>query len=122
TPPPAGCGLIVTLIPPHVPVGRNGSTVCRSPDTVVCVGDFDVVTAGDVRLMQGLAQRVTAVRPDLVNSDATFGSWPGSGVRDMPVTAGPGRVACGFPAASWPRRGGPICRTGCGGATGRCRK
>jgi hypothetical protein len=40
---------------------------------VVRVGDFDVVTAEDVRLMQGLAQRVTAVRPDLVNTDATFG-------------------------------------------------
>jgi GNAT superfamily N-acetyltransferase len=37
------------------------------------MGDFDVVTAEDVRLMQGLAQRVTAVRPDLVNSDASFG-------------------------------------------------
>ena len=35
------------------------------------MGDFDLVTAKDV--MQGLAQRVTAVRPDLVNSDATFG-------------------------------------------------
>ena len=32
-----------------------------------------LVTVEDVRLMQGLAQRVTAVRPDLVNSDATFG-------------------------------------------------
>jgi GNAT superfamily N-acetyltransferase len=37
------------------------------------VGDFDLVTAGDVQLMQGLARRVTAVRPDLVNTDATFG-------------------------------------------------
>ncbi|MFI6577913.1 GNAT family N-acetyltransferase [Nocardiopsis sp. NPDC050513] len=31
------------------------------------------LTAADVRLMQGLAQRVTATRPELVNSDATFG-------------------------------------------------
>ncbi len=31
------------------------------------------VTAADVQLMQGLAQRVTAARPDLVNSDASFG-------------------------------------------------
>jgi len=37
------------------------------------MGDLDLVTAADVQLMQGLAQRVTAVRPDLVNSDATFG-------------------------------------------------
>ncbi|WP_410641308.1 GNAT family N-acetyltransferase [Amycolatopsis sp. lyj-346] len=31
------------------------------------------LTVGDLRLMQGLAQRVTAARPDLVNSDASFG-------------------------------------------------
>lgn len=37
------------------------------------MGDASLVTATDVRLMQGLAQRVTAVRPELVNSDATFG-------------------------------------------------
>jgi GNAT superfamily N-acetyltransferase len=40
---------------------------------VVRVSGFDLVTAADVQLMQGLAQRVTAVRPDLVNSDASFG-------------------------------------------------
>ncbi|MEU5263136.1 GNAT family N-acetyltransferase [Amycolatopsis sp. NPDC021455] len=33
----------------------------------------ELPTAADVRLMQGLAQRVTATRPDLVNSDASFG-------------------------------------------------
>lgn len=33
----------------------------------------DLLTAEDVQLMQGLAQRVTAVRPDLVNSDASYG-------------------------------------------------
>jgi GNAT superfamily N-acetyltransferase len=31
------------------------------------------VTAADLRLMQGLAQRVTAARPDLVTSDASYG-------------------------------------------------
>ncbi|MEV6117766.1 GNAT family N-acetyltransferase [Streptomyces sp. NPDC052109] len=35
--------------------------------------DSELVTAADVQLMQGLAQRVTAVRPDLVNSDASVG-------------------------------------------------
>jgi GNAT superfamily N-acetyltransferase len=40
---------------------------------VVRVSESDLVTARDLQLMQGLAQRVTAVRPDLVNSDATFG-------------------------------------------------
>ncbi|MGW2181440.1 GNAT family N-acetyltransferase [Streptomyces sp. NPDC001732] len=35
--------------------------------------NFEPVTAADLSLMQALAQRVTAVRPDLVNSDAAFG-------------------------------------------------
>ncbi|HEY1917356.1 MAG TPA: GNAT family N-acetyltransferase [Streptosporangiaceae bacterium] len=33
----------------------------------------ELVTAADVRLMQGLAQRVTATRPDLVNGETTVG-------------------------------------------------
>jgi hypothetical protein len=37
------------------------------------VGNADLVTAEVMELMQGLAQRVTAIRPDLVNSDASFG-------------------------------------------------
>jgi GNAT superfamily N-acetyltransferase len=37
------------------------------------MNDSELVTAADVQLMQGLAQQVTAVRPDLVNSDASFG-------------------------------------------------
>jgi GNAT superfamily N-acetyltransferase len=40
---------------------------------VARMGDFELVTAEHVKLMQGLAQRVTAVRPELVNNDATFG-------------------------------------------------
>ncbi|GAA1689004.1 GNAT family N-acetyltransferase [Fodinicola feengrottensis] len=40
---------------------------------------MDLLTAADVRLMQELAQRVTAVRPDLIGSDASYGelawSW-----------------------------------------------
>ena len=40
------------------------------------MGDFDLVTAADLRLMQGLAQRIAAVRPELVNADATYGpAW-----------------------------------------------
>ncbi|WP_328608706.1 GNAT family N-acetyltransferase [Amycolatopsis sp. NBC_00345] len=35
--------------------------------------DVEVVTAADLRLMQGLAQRVAAARLDLVNADASFG-------------------------------------------------
>lgn len=37
------------------------------------MGHVERVTAADVRRMQGLAQAVTAVRPELVNSDASFG-------------------------------------------------
>ena len=35
--------------------------------------NLELVTAEDVQLIQGLAQRVTATRPELVNSDASFG-------------------------------------------------
>jgi GNAT superfamily N-acetyltransferase len=55
--------------------------------------DFDLVTAADVQLMQGLAQRVTAVRPDLVNSDATFG--------ELAWIWGKGHASDG---GTWPRR------------------
>jgi GNAT superfamily N-acetyltransferase len=37
------------------------------------MADSSLVTAADVQLMQGLAQRVTADRLDLVNDDASFG-------------------------------------------------
>jgi GNAT superfamily N-acetyltransferase len=37
------------------------------------MGDADLLTAADVQLMQGLAQRVWAVRPDLMDSDASYG-------------------------------------------------
>jgi hypothetical protein len=57
------------------------------------MGEFDVVTVEDIRLMQGLAQRVTAVRPDLVNSDATFG--------ELAWIWGKGHASDG---GTWPRR------------------
>jgi hypothetical protein len=85
------------------------------------MGDFDLVTAADVQLMQGLAQRVTAVRPDLVNSDATFG--------ELAWIWGKGHACDG---GTWPRRlwfsGDALVAWGwaypparSGGATGRCR-
>jgi GNAT superfamily N-acetyltransferase len=55
--------------------------------------DVELVTAADVQLMQGLAQRVTAIRPDLVNSDASFG--------ELAWNWGRGHVSDG---ASWVRR------------------
>lgn len=54
---------------------------------------FELLTAADVRLMQGLAQRVTATRPELVNSDATYG--------ELTWNWGKGHASDG---ASWPRR------------------
>ena len=57
------------------------------------MANFELVTAADVQLMQGLAQRVTAVRPDLVNSDASFG--------ELAWIWGKGHASDG---ASWPRR------------------
>lgn len=57
------------------------------------VEDVGPVTAADVLLMQGLAQRVTAVRPDLVNRDASFG--------ELAWIWGKGKASEG---ASWVRR------------------
>ena len=57
------------------------------------MGDFDLVTAADIRLMQGLAQRVTAIRPDLVNSDASYG--------ELAWIWGKGHASDG---ETWPRR------------------
>ncbi|KAA8888827.1 GNAT family N-acetyltransferase [Nocardia colli] len=51
------------------------------------------VSAADVRLMQGLAQRITACRPELVNDDASFG--------ELAWIWGKGQAAEG---ASWWRR------------------
>lgn len=55
--------------------------------------DFDGVAAADLRLMQDLAQQVTAVRPDLVNSGASYG--------ELAWIWGKGRAAEG---GSWRRR------------------
>jgi ribosomal protein S18 acetylase RimI-like enzyme len=35
--------------------------------------ESELLTAGDIPLMQGLAQRVTAIRPDLISADASYG-------------------------------------------------
>ncbi|MFF7198774.1 MULTISPECIES: GNAT family N-acetyltransferase [unclassified Streptomyces] len=55
--------------------------------------DFELLTAADVQLMQDMAQRVTAVRPDLVNTDASYG--------ELAWNWGKGHAAGG---ANWPRR------------------
>ncbi|MYW89271.1 GNAT family N-acetyltransferase [Amycolatopsis rubida] len=53
----------------------------------------DLLTAADVLLMQELAQRIAAVRPELVNSDASYG--------ELAWNWGKGHAAQG---ASWVRR------------------
>ncbi|HTT49956.1 MAG TPA: GNAT family N-acetyltransferase [Streptosporangiaceae bacterium] len=55
--------------------------------------DSELMTAADVQLMQGLTQRVTATRLDLVNSEATFG--------ELAWNWGKGHASAG---ATWPRR------------------
>ena len=53
------------------------------------MSEFDLVTAADVLLMQDLAQRITAVHPDLINGDASFGelawTWGKGHARDGPT-------------------------------------
>ncbi|MEU8636476.1 GNAT family N-acetyltransferase [Amycolatopsis sp. NPDC048633] len=57
------------------------------------MGTVELLTAEDVELMQGLAQRITATRPDLVNGDASYG--------ELAWNWGRGRADHN---ASWPRR------------------
>ena len=79
------------------------------------VTNVELVTAADVRLMQGLAQRVTAVRPDLVNADASFG--------ELAWNWGKGHAADG---ARWRRRlwfsGGDLVAWGWAHLPGRVRR
>jgi GNAT superfamily N-acetyltransferase len=57
------------------------------------MADDQPLTAADVQLMQGLAQRVAAVRPELLNSDASYG--------ELAWNWGKGHAAIG---PSWRRR------------------
>lgn len=49
------------------------------------MANLELVTAEDVQLMQGLAQRVTAIRPDMVSAGASYGELLdlGSGERRL---------------------------------------
>ncbi|MEZ0090780.1 GNAT family N-acetyltransferase [Streptacidiphilus sp. EB129] len=55
--------------------------------------DFELLTAADVQLMQGLAQRVTATRPELISADASYG--------ELAWVWGQG---CALHRSTWPRR------------------
>jgi ribosomal protein S18 acetylase RimI-like enzyme len=55
--------------------------------------DHELVTAADIPLMQGLAQRVTAVRPDQISAGASYG--------ELAWIWGKGHAAHG---RAWPRR------------------
>jgi ribosomal protein S18 acetylase RimI-like enzyme len=55
--------------------------------------DFELLAAADIPLMQGLAQRVTATRPDLISAGASYG--------ELAWIWGKGHAAYG---TTWPRR------------------
>jgi ribosomal protein S18 acetylase RimI-like enzyme len=55
--------------------------------------DFELLTHADIPLMQGLAQRVTATRPDLISAGASYG--------ELAWIWGKG---CALYGATWPRR------------------
>ena len=57
------------------------------------VTEFELLTPADLRLMQGLAQRVTAVRPDQISAGASYG--------ELAWIWGQGCTPYG---ATWPRR------------------
>ncbi|MDG4829804.1 GNAT family N-acetyltransferase [Solwaraspora sp. WMMD1047] len=54
---------------------------------------FELLTAADIPLMQGLAQRVTALRPDQISAGASYG--------ELAWVWGQG---CALYGATWPRR------------------
>ena len=47
--------------------------LCRVLTQCRTVTDFELATAADVQLRQGLTQRVTAARPDLAGVGASYG-------------------------------------------------
>ena len=55
--------------------------------------DFELMTVADLQLMQGLAQRVTAARPDLISADASYGELAWIWGKDH-----------GHSGSAWPRR------------------
>jgi ribosomal protein S18 acetylase RimI-like enzyme len=55
--------------------------------------DVELLAAADIPLMQGLAQRVTAARPDMISAGASYG--------ELAWVWGQGRARYG---AAWPRR------------------
>jgi ribosomal protein S18 acetylase RimI-like enzyme len=55
--------------------------------------DFELLTAADIALMQGLAQRVTAIRPDQISAGASYG--------ELAWVWGQGSA---LHRATWPRR------------------
>lgn len=57
------------------------------------MADFELLTDADIPLMQGLAQRVTATRPDQISAGASYG--------ELAWEWGKGRAAY---SAAWPRR------------------
>src|SRR5580704_12975435 len=73
--------------------GKTVRRLCGSLTQWRIMANSELVTAADMQLMQALAQRVTATRPDLVNSDATFG--------ELAWIWGKGHASDG---ASWLRR------------------
>jgi hypothetical protein len=72
--------------------GKTARRLCEALAQWRTMTDFGLVTAADIPLTQGLAQRVTAIRPDLISAGASFG--------ELAWVWGQGRAACG---AAWPR-------------------
>ncbi|UXX93169.1 hypothetical protein N7U49_14905 [Streptomyces sp. AD2-2] len=81
--------------------------------------NVELVTVAELRLMQGLAQRVTATRPELVNADATFGELAWTWGKGQGGDGKGGHVGCGSRVRSWWRGAGPGCRGRSGGTTVR---
>jgi len=56
--------------------GKTVGRLCTALARWRTMADLELLTAADIPLTQGLAQRVTAIRPDLISADASHGEQP----------------------------------------------
>jgi len=85
------------------------------------MANFELVTAADVPLMQGLAQRVTAIRPDLISAGASYGELAWIWGKEHAAYEATWRRRLWFSGADLVAWAWAFCRVSSGGATGRCR-
>src|SRR5216684_7663861 len=71
---PRRCASSVVLLAAAIGgLRKSVRRLCRVLAQCRTMTDFELVTAADVQLMQGLAPRLAAARPDLAGAGASYG-------------------------------------------------